>query len=97
MHELTKLWGKGARWELEESEQPHEAQSLKLDWSKAAARLRWRPELRLKDALAMTVAWYRAKLQGQDMHVFTSAQIEKYEKTRQTDTRVKAKRSGVHA
>ena len=80
VRELASLWGMGAQWELESSRQPHEAGNLKLDWSKAAARLDWRPVLRLKDALAMTSAWYKAKLQGQDMHMFSVAQIEQYER-----------------
>ena len=83
--ELTKLWGAGARWELEKSPQPHEARTLKLDWSKAAARLGWRPILRLKDALTMTSDWYKARLQGQDMRMFTVAQIEQYEKRWQSN------------
>ena len=77
-NELTALWGEGAQWELEESPQPHEAKSLKLDWSKAASRLGWWPDLRLKEALAMTTAWYKAKLQGQDMRSFTESQIQRY-------------------
>lgn len=97
VRKLTELWGMGAQWKQEEGVQPHEAQNLKLDWSKAAARLGWRPELRLKDALAMTVAWYQAKLQGRDMHEFTSAQIEGYEKRRHSDTKISTKTSGVHA
>jgi CDP-glucose 4,6-dehydratase len=88
VRELTKLWGTGARWELEKSLQPHEASNLKLDWSKAAARLGWRPILRLKDALAMTSAWYKARLRGQEMHMFTVAQIEQYEKHWQTNAKV---------
>jgi CDP-glucose 4,6-dehydratase len=83
VRELAELWGMGAEWELENSAQPHEAGNLKLDWSKAAARLDWRPVLRLKDALAMTFAWYKARRLGQDMHLFTVAQIEQYEKRRQ--------------
>jgi CDP-glucose 4,6-dehydratase len=78
VEELCTLWVNGARWEKEEAVQPHETQSLKLDWSKAAARLGWRPELQLKEALAMTAIWYREKLRSQDMRVFTIAQIDRY-------------------
>jgi hypothetical protein len=39
----------------------------------------WRPSLHLKDSLAMTAAWYRARLQGNDMHAFTLGQIQQYE------------------
>jgi CDP-glucose 4,6-dehydratase len=97
VRELIKLWGNGARWEPQKGVQPHEAHNLKLDWSKAAARLGWRPELRLEDALAMTVSWYKAKLQGQDMHVFTNDQIRNYNERSQSNTKIKQKSSGVHA
>jgi hypothetical protein len=52
--------------------------------------------LRLKEALAMTAAWYQSKLQGQDMRVFTSAQIEQYETLLQSYKKINSKRSGVH-
>ena len=97
VRELIKLWGNGARWEPQKGVQPHEAHNLKLDWSKAAARLGWRPELRLEDALAMTVSWYKAKLQGQDMHVFNNDQIRNYNERSQSNTKIKQKSSGVHA
>jgi CDP-glucose 4,6-dehydratase len=83
VNELAKRWGRGARWEEATGTQPHEEQSLRLDCSKAASRLGWRPELRLNEALAMTVAWHRAKMQGRDMHAFTMGQIDEYERLAQ--------------
>jgi CDP-glucose 4,6-dehydratase len=78
LRELAASWGDGARWELESAAQPHEAQSLKLDCSKAAARLQWRPQLPLRRALEITVDWYRAKLHGEEMRAFTCNQIREY-------------------
>jgi CDP-glucose 4,6-dehydratase len=78
LRELVTLWGEGAEWKLDNAEQPHEAQNLKLDCSKAATRLGWRPQLRLREALAMTVDWYRAKQRGEEMRAFTCNQIENY-------------------
>jgi CDP-glucose 4,6-dehydratase len=79
VNQLIMLWGSSVRWEPDKGGQPHEAQSLTLECSKAANRLGWRPSLHLKDSLAMTAAWYRAILQGSDMHAFTLAQIQQYE------------------
>lgn len=78
VEELAELWGQGAQWEKDTTEQPHEAHCLKLDWSKAEARLGWRPALPLREALAITTAWYRARLQGQDMGLYTRTQIRDY-------------------
>jgi hypothetical protein len=79
VREMANIWGPGARWEYDEGVQPHEANHLTLDSSKAAGRLGWRPELRLRDALAITVAWYQANAQGREMREFTRAQITEYE------------------
>jgi CDP-glucose 4,6-dehydratase len=97
VRELAAAWGGAARWELDEAEQPHEANYLKLDWSKAEARLGWRPALPLKDALAMTLAWYRAKQQGQQMRDFTISQIKQYAAKFQTEKTSVAKYIGVDA
>jgi CDP-glucose 4,6-dehydratase len=79
VRQLAEVWGDGASWELEDTAQPHEAHTLKLDWSKAQHRLGWAPKLRLQEALAMTAEWYRLKLKEHDMHQFTIAQIQAYE------------------
>jgi CDP-glucose 4,6-dehydratase len=79
VRELAEIWGNGASWELEGGIQPHEAQNLKLDCSKALYRLGWKPSLHLKDALKITAEWYRAKSEGQEMYAFTIAQITRYE------------------
>jgi CDP-glucose 4,6-dehydratase len=97
VRELARFWGAGARWTLDEDRQPHEAQNLKLDCSKAEARLRWRPALRLPDALAMTAAWYRARMHGQDMNLFTKDQIGSYAERCQADAELQTESSGVQA
>jgi CDP-glucose 4,6-dehydratase len=51
----------GGRWEsTPENGAPHEAGLLRLDWSKARTRLGWHPGLSLKEAVELTVGWYRA-------------------------------------
>ena len=75
---IAKAWGHGTEWRLAGGEQPHEAQLLKLDCSKAAAKLGWRPVLHLADALQITVDWYRAYAQGAEMRKYTLEQIAAY-------------------
>lgn len=47
------------RWRVTSAPQPHEAQWLYLDSSKAKARLGWLPIWGLDDTLAATALWYR--------------------------------------
>ena len=68
----------GASWCHDNSEQPHEAQYLKLDHSKARTCLGWRPRWRLDDALDRTVEWHDAWRRGEDMQETTFAQIARY-------------------
>ena len=77
--ELVRLWGDGAAWALDSAAHPHEAHALKLDASKAATSLDWRPVLPLRQALAWIAEWYRAFQTGADLQQFTLGQIEQYE------------------
>jgi CDP-glucose 4,6-dehydratase len=56
---FVRGWGKGAAWVLDDGANPHEAQVLRLDSSKARARLGWRPRWNAGDALRRTIDWYR--------------------------------------
>jgi len=72
------VWGTGVRWETTETAQPHEAAILKLDCSKAAHFLDWRPTLGLEQAIDMVVQWHKACASGEDMQAFSNAQIATY-------------------
>ena len=75
---LAKRWGDGAAWKAERSDGPHEAGYLKLDCSKAHARLGWRPRWTLGEALARVVDWHKAHASGKDMKAFSLRQIQDY-------------------
>jgi CDP-glucose 4,6-dehydratase len=75
---VSRLWGPEAKWELEGGDHPHEAQMLKLDWSKAAQELHWRPALNLMEALEMTMAWYKSFFAGESVRKTSLAQIAAY-------------------
>lgn len=75
---MCAAWGHGARWIRDESVQPHEARYLKLDISKAQARLRWHPRWTLAEALERIVAWHRAWLSGADMHAYCHIELERF-------------------
>jgi CDP-glucose 4,6-dehydratase len=78
VEKLVMLWGEGARWRIDDAPHPHEAHYLKLDISKARARLNWVPHWSLADALNGVVEWYRAQRDGQDMRKVCLGQIEAY-------------------
>jgi CDP-glucose 4,6-dehydratase len=56
-----------------------EARLLRLDSSKAASLLGWRPRLSFDDTMAFTGDWYAAELAGNaDMAAFTNRQLATY-------------------
>ena len=68
-----------ANWECDAEPQPHEANSLKLDSSKAKFVLQWKPRWNLSEALAMTLSWHQAWRSGADMIKTSLEQIHAYE------------------
>jgi CDP-glucose 4,6-dehydratase len=77
---IGELWGEELRWALDEGPHPHEAHYLKLDSSRARARLGWRPLVGLEKALESTVTWYRELAGSADMRAVTLAQIDELAK-----------------
>jgi CDP-glucose 4,6-dehydratase len=79
---VVALWGEGAGWEhTPDGHAPHEARLLKLECSKAQARLGWRPRIPLETALEMTIEWYRRHARGAPPDVLselTWQQIARY-------------------
>lgn len=75
---LTKIWGKGASWVLDSANHSHEAHHLKLDCSKAKARLNWHPRWHLEQTLGAIIDWHHAQQDGKDMREVTLQQIAKY-------------------
>jgi len=76
---LSELWPGELAWTLDEGPHPHEARYLKLDSSRARARLGWRPLLDLETALQATADWYRALRDGAAMRGVTAGQIEAFQ------------------
>lgn len=76
---LTKAWGEGAMWVLDDGEHPHEAHYLKLDCSKAKARLNWQPRWNLDEALGKIITWHKAYKENINMREITLKQIADYQ------------------
>lgn len=63
----------------DESPQPYEAQFLKLDISKAAAKLDWHPRWSLSQTLDSIIEWHLSLLNKKDMRLETIEQIRQYQ------------------
>lgn len=77
---LVKKWPSPVVWEADKDHQPHEAQLLKLDISKAKAMLNWEPKWDLATALNSIILWHESWLNDLDMREVTLSQIDEYNK-----------------
>jgi len=75
---LAKTWGKGAEWVMDGGSHPHEAHYLKLECSKAKARLGWHSKWSLEEALVAIIDWHHAYRAGKEMRDMTLGQITAY-------------------
>ena len=75
---MVSSWGKGASWQQDGGVHPHEANYLKLDISKAKARLSWQPRWPLATSLELITTWHQAYLANDDMKKLCLAQIHNY-------------------
>jgi CDP-glucose 4,6-dehydratase len=76
---ICQTWGAGTSWQSDDGSHPHEANLLRLDCSKAVARLGWASRWSLAQALEATTLWYKAHTRGEEMRDFTLRQIETYQ------------------
>jgi len=76
---LAAAWGGGATWSTPGTPSgPHEATLLRLDISKARARLGWKPVLAFDTTLAWIVQWHQHVAAGGDARAITEQQIARY-------------------
>jgi CDP-glucose 4,6-dehydratase len=73
---MVELWPGELRSAIDDGPHPHEARYLKLDSSRARARLGWRPLVGLDATLQSIVDWYRELHAGADMRAVTTRQID---------------------
>jgi len=76
VRELQKHWSK-IDYQIETDEKnPHEANLLKLDCSKAYANLKWKPVWESSATFAKTAQWYR--MYYESGHVLSEEQLTQY-------------------
>ena len=77
---MAELWGVEKYQPLNEPQTLHEAQSLKLDSSKARSLLKWKPLFNINCTLENTVNWYKSWLEKDDAYEICDRQINEYYK-----------------
>ncbi len=78
VEQMANLWGVNAGWGKELAVQPHEANYLKLDCSKARSQLKWHPRLDLQTGLTWVMDWTKAFQSGANMREVTISQINQF-------------------
>lgn len=76
---LCHHWGEANPPQVLTSQQPHEAQYLKLDCSKAKSMLGWVPRLGLDQALVWIVEWTKANARGERVLDICLEQISRFD------------------
>ena len=75
---IADRWPEPLDWRIDPGPHPHEATWLKLDSSRARARLGWRPTWALDETLDAIVDWHVALRDGADVRETTLAQIRAF-------------------
>ena len=75
---LIEQYGQGSVSFPENKDKKHEANLLKLDVSKAAKMLQWKPSLNFDQTVSFTVEGYQSELAGGDIYAKRVLQIKEY-------------------
>lgn len=77
---FVKHWGENARWisQLKSENEPHEANFLRLDCSKAKAVLDWQPKWNIEKAVEATVEWSKEYIKFGKVSEIMEKQIRNY-------------------
>ena len=75
---FCRYWGEGASWTSVTNDGPHEAGFLRLDSSRIAAELGWRPRWSAETAVQKTVEWTKQLDSGGNIREITIRQIQDY-------------------
>ena len=78
LEKISKEWNDGFSWKEDTKDNPHEAEMLKLDCTKAKKRLGWKTKLDVTETIEWTVNWYKEYFKNSDMKEYTENQIDKF-------------------
>ena len=74
---IVQAWGAGSWQDQSNPDDPHEANILKLDITKATSQLGWSPKWDINKAVTETITWYQ-QYKTANMYDFCSKQIIDY-------------------
>jgi CDP-glucose 4,6-dehydratase len=79
---LVSHWGNDASYKVENNNSyAHEAQTLRLDCTKARTLLKWQPRWNLETTLNQISTWHKAFLSGTNMHDYCLNEIKQYQQS----------------
>ncbi len=79
LNKMVEKWGNGVSWIHDKNNNPHEAGYLKLDCSKAASKLNWRPKWDLEFTLHSIINWHQNYLSGKNIQEECLKEIFNYQ------------------
>lgn len=74
---FCSAWGGGVSWINQSDGGPHEANFLKLDCSKIKKVFGWRPAFHVREAVELSVLWYRTWAEGGCVTAVMDSQIRR--------------------
>ena len=78
VNRLCEKWNESEGYEIIKGPQPHEANYLKLDCSKARTVLGWTPKWNVERALDKVIEWTRGYQEGENIRDICHRQIDEY-------------------
>lgn len=79
VEKMTADWDHKQNWEIDSLDQPHEANYLKLDISKAKNKLGWEPKWDLATAIQKIIKWHQSWQSGENTQSLCIDQIKQYQ------------------
>lgn len=78
VQKMCEKWGRSASYVIAQGQQPHEANYLKLDCSKATTELGWYSRWNIEQAIEKIMEWTAAFMNHEDTREVCLRQIEEY-------------------
>lgn len=79
VEKMTSDWNHKEKWKIDSDEQPHEANYLKLDISKAKNHLGWMPSWDLTVAIDKIIKWHKSWISGTNAQALCLRQINEFQ------------------